>query len=37
MDKVYGRCADNRTSFNAETGEGTLAELIALAQAPCGK
>jgi CRISPR system Cascade subunit CasC len=33
MDKVYGACADSRTSFNAETGEGTLAELIAFAQA----
>jgi len=33
MDRVYGACADSRTSFNAETGEGTLAELIAFAQA----
>jgi CRISPR system Cascade subunit CasC len=32
MDKVYGACADGRTFFNAETGEGTLAELIAFAQ-----
>lgn len=33
MDKVYGKCADDRTFFNAETGEGRLAELIAFAQA----
>jgi CRISPR system Cascade subunit CasC len=33
MDKVYGACADSRTLFNAETGEGTLAEVIAFAQA----
>ncbi|MCS6944994.1 MAG: type I-E CRISPR-associated protein Cas7/Cse4/CasC [Sutterellaceae bacterium] len=37
MDKVYGACADERKFFNAETGEGTLAELIAFAQADCGK
>ena len=28
FDKVYGACADQRYSFNAETGEGTLAGLI---------
>ncbi|MDZ4782767.1 MAG: type I-E CRISPR-associated protein Cas7/Cse4/CasC [Planctomycetia bacterium] len=33
MDKVYGDCADARKFFNAETGEGSLAELIAFAQA----
>jgi CRISPR system Cascade subunit CasC len=33
MDKVYGACADSRIFFNAEAGEGTLAELIAFAQA----
>lgn len=37
MDKVYDKCADDRKSFNAETGEGTLAELIAFAQADCAK
>jgi CRISPR system Cascade subunit CasC len=37
LDKVYGKCADDRRSFNAETGEGTLAELIAFAQAKCGE
>jgi CRISPR system Cascade subunit CasC len=37
MDKVYGPCADDRKSFNAETGEGTLADLIAFAQAKCGE
>jgi CRISPR system Cascade subunit CasC len=33
MDKVYGKCADDRRSYNAESGDGTLAELIAFAQA----
>ena len=33
MDSVYGKCADDRRHFNAEAGEGTLAELIAFAQA----
>jgi CRISPR system Cascade subunit CasC len=33
MDKVYGACADSRGFLNAETGDGTLAELIAFAQA----
>lgn len=28
FDKVYGACADSRCSFNVETGEGTLAELV---------
>jgi CRISPR system Cascade subunit CasC len=28
MDQVYGPCADARKSFNAETGEGTLADLV---------
>ena len=28
FDKVYGACADQRYSFNAETGEGTLAGLV---------
>lgn len=37
MDKVYGKCAEDRTSFNAEAGEGNLADLIAFAQADCGK
>ncbi len=36
MDKVYDKCADERRFLNAETGEGTLAELIAFAQAKCG-
>jgi len=33
MDKVYGPCADARKLINAETGEGSLAELIAFVQA----
>ncbi|MGH8674001.1 MAG: type I-E CRISPR-associated protein Cas7/Cse4/CasC [Burkholderiales bacterium] len=33
MDKVYGACAEARKFFNAETGEGSLAELIAFAHA----
>ena len=28
FDKVYGACADQRYSFNADTGEGTLAGLL---------
>lgn len=28
FDKVYGKCADDRKSFNVETGEGSLGELI---------
>lgn len=28
FDKVYGPCADSRCSFNAMTGEGSLAELL---------
>lgn len=28
FDKVYGKCADNRKSFNVEKGEGNLNELI---------
>lgn len=28
FDKVYGKCADSRTSFNVEKGEGSLNELI---------
>lgn len=31
MDKVYGACADARCSFNAETGEGSLEEMIRFA------
>jgi CRISPR system Cascade subunit CasC len=33
MDKVYGPCADARALLNVETGDGSLAELIAFAQA----
>jgi CRISPR system Cascade subunit CasC len=33
LDKVYGACADSRKSLNAETGEGSLSELIAFVQA----
>lgn len=33
MDKVYGPCADNRRRLNAETGDGSLAELVAFVQA----
>ncbi|MBM3359244.1 MAG: type I-E CRISPR-associated protein Cas7/Cse4/CasC [Betaproteobacteria bacterium] len=33
LDKVYGPCASDRKSLNAETGEGSLDELIAFAQA----
>jgi CRISPR system Cascade subunit CasC len=33
MDKVYGPCADHRYLIDVETGEGSLAELIAFAQA----
>jgi len=32
FDKVYGACADARYAINAETGEGSLAELIRFAQ-----
>ena len=28
FDKVYGPCADNRCSFNVETGEGRLEDLV---------
>jgi CRISPR system Cascade subunit CasC len=28
MDKVYGDCADNRCSMNAETGKGSLQKII---------
>lgn len=28
FDKVYGKCADSRKSFNVEKGEGSLSELI---------
>lgn len=28
FDKVYGKCAEDRKTFNVETGEGSLAELI---------
>jgi len=37
MDKVYGKCADDRRFLNAETGDGTLAELIAFAQSACAR
>jgi CRISPR system Cascade subunit CasC len=33
MDKVYGPCADGRMSLNVETGEGSLADVIAFVQA----
>jgi CRISPR system Cascade subunit CasC len=33
MDQVYGPCAEARDSLNAETGEGSLARLIAFVQA----
>jgi CRISPR system Cascade subunit CasC len=33
MDKVYGGCADSRKFLNAETGEGSLTEMIAFVQA----
>jgi len=33
MDRVYGPCADRRMAMNAETGEGSLAEVITCAQA----
>lgn len=33
MDKVYGPCASSRLSMNAETGEGSLKDIIAFAQA----
>ncbi len=29
FDKVYGACADSRSSFNVETGEGSLADVVA--------
>ena len=29
FDKVYGPCADSRCHFDAETGEGSLAEVVA--------
>lgn len=32
FDKVYGPCADAKYEINVETGEGSLAELIAFAQ-----
>lgn len=32
FDKVYGSCADARYAINAETGEGTLSELVCFAQ-----
>lgn len=32
FDKVYGACADQRYSLNADTGEGTLAGLISFIQ-----
>ena len=32
MDKVYGVCADNRCEMNAETGEGSLKQVIQCAQ-----
>ena len=32
FDKVYGACADQRFSLNADTGEGTLADLISFIQ-----
>ena len=32
FDKVYGACADDRYKFNVETGEGSLAELVAFVQ-----
>lgn len=28
MDEAYGACADNRATMNAETGEGTLKDII---------
>lgn len=31
MEKVYGKCAEATKTMNAETGEGTLAEIIAFA------
>jgi len=33
LDKVYGACAADRKALNAETGEGSLDELIAFVQA----
>ena len=32
FDKVYGPCADTRCHFDVETGEGSLAEVIAFVQ-----
>src|SRR5690606_19688095 len=32
FDKVYGKCADSRCQFDAESGEGTLAEVVAFAK-----
>ena len=32
MDQVYGACADQRCSLNAEIGEGSLADVIRCAQ-----
>lgn len=32
FDKVYGACADARYSINAETGDGSLGELVAFVQ-----
>lgn len=32
FDKVYGACADTRLELNAETGQGSLAELVAFVQ-----
>lgn len=32
FDKVYGSCADARYAINAETGAGTLSELVCFAQ-----
>lgn len=32
IDKVYGECAEVRTSFNVHTGEGSLKEVIAVAK-----
>ena len=32
FDRVYGPCADSRCYFDVETGEGSLAEVIAFVQ-----
>ncbi len=32
FDKVYGPCADSRCHFDAESGEGSLAEVVAFAK-----